>query len=240
MIRIGVCDDNPSFLSQTKFMIDHWDDRPQDVVTELFEDGDSLLAVHSKRPFDIVLLDIVMPLLNGMEVAKEIREFDNNVKIIFLTSSVEFAIDSYSVKATNYLLKPVNPAALFSCLGEVIAELQTSSKSLSIKGTDAFHRVSLFEIEYIESQNKSIVFYTIRNKKITSKDPLYSYENMLFVNNDFFRCHRSYIVNMHHIERYTPSEIVMRSGTRIPISRSHQKAFEEAYFRAVFQRAGEC
>ena len=239
MIRIAICDDNPSFLSQTKFMIDHWDECPQNVITDLFEDGDSLLAAHSKKPFDIILLDIVMPLLNGMEAAREIREFDNNVKLIFLTSSVEFAIESYSVKATNYLLKPVNPSALFSCLEEVIADFEKSSKSIIIKGTDGFHRILLSDIEYIESQNKAIVFVSIKSKKITSKDPLYSYENLLLVNDDFYRCHRGYIVNIHQIERYSPSEVVMRSGKHIPISRSHQKDFEEAYFCAVFKKAGE-
>ena len=106
MIRIGICDDSHAFLQQTKFMIEHWDQKPQNLKVEPFEDADSLFHAHAKSPFDIILLDIVMPLFNGMEAAKELREKDKTTKIVFLTSSVEFAIDSYSVKASNYLLFP--------------------------------------------------------------------------------------------------------------------------------------
>ena len=104
MIRIAICDDSSAFLHQTKFMIDHWDNYPQNITTELFEDGDTLILAHSKRPFDIILLDVVMPLLNGIDAAKELRRKDKTVKIVFLTSSAEFAVDSYTVKASNFFV----------------------------------------------------------------------------------------------------------------------------------------
>ena len=113
MIRIALCDDSSAFLEETKFMIEHWDKCPQNITMELFEDGDTLILTHAKKPFDIILLDIVMPLLNGIETAKELREKDKNVKIVFLTSSAEFAVDSYAVKASNYLLKPLESEKLF-------------------------------------------------------------------------------------------------------------------------------
>ena len=74
MIRIALCDDSSVFLEETKFMIEHWDKCPQNIAMELFEDGDTLILAHAKKPFDIILLDIVMPLLNGIETAKELRE----------------------------------------------------------------------------------------------------------------------------------------------------------------------
>ena len=239
MIRIGICDDSSAFLHQTKFMIDHWDNRPQDIITELFEDGDALILAHSQKPFDIILLDVVMPLLNGIEAANELREKDKNVKIVFLTSSPEFAVASYTVKASNYLLKPVEPAKLFACLNELIIEIKSVSKCLTIKGLDAAHRIPLSNIEYVESQSKHIIFYTSDNKTIESTDPLYAYENTLLLKDGFFKCHRSYIVNIHHIDSFSPSEVVMHSGCRIPISRSHQKNFEDIYFRVVFEKAGD-
>jgi len=76
MIRIGICDDSPAFLQQTKHILDGWVHRPQDITTDFFEDGDALLTAHAQKPFDIILLDIVMPLLNGIEAAREIRETD--------------------------------------------------------------------------------------------------------------------------------------------------------------------
>ena len=80
-----------------------------------------------QKPFDIILLDVVMPLLNGIEAANELREKDKNVKIVFLTSSPEFAVASYTVKASNYLLKPVEPAKLFACLDELIIEIHSEN-----------------------------------------------------------------------------------------------------------------
>lgn len=239
MLRIGICDDSSAFLHQTKFMIDHWDNCPQHITTELFEDGDSLILAHAKRPFDIILLDVVMPLLNGIDTARELREKDKNVKIVFLTSSAEFAVESYTVRASNYLLKPIEPDNLFSCLRELIAEIQSVSKRILVKGIDSTHRISLSDLEYVEAQGKYIIFSVSGNIKTKSLEPLYAYENKLVLDDGFIKCHRSYIVNIHHIDSFTHSEIIMRSGYRIPISRSCQKIFESAYFKVVFGKAGD-
>ena len=239
MIRIGICDDSSAFLHQTKFMIDNWDNRPQDIITELFEDGDALILAHSQNPFDIILLDIVMPMLNGIDAAKELREKDKNVKIVFLTSSAEFALDSYTVKASNYLLKPLEPTQFFTCLDELIFDIKSVSKCIIVKGLDAVYRIPLSNIEHVESQSKHIIFYTSDNKTIESTDPLYTYENILLFEDGFFKCHRSYIINIHRVDSFSPSEVIMQSGCRIPISRSHQKSFEDIYFHTIFEKAGD-
>jgi len=239
MLRIAVCDDSPSFLESTKAMIERFENTSQNLTMELFEDGDALISAHLKRPFDIIFLDIVMPLLNGIDTAKEIREKDKTVKIVFLTSSKEFAVDSYSVKASNYLLKPLEENKLFACLEELISELSTASKSITVKGIDAAHRIELSDIEYIEAQGKHIVFYLTGNKTVKSLEPLYIYENMLLLDDGFFKCHRSYIVNIHRIDSFSHSEILMHSKNRIPISRSFQKSFESVYFRVIFGKVGD-
>ena len=221
-------------------MLHQWDTSAgHNVTTELFEDGDALLSAHTKNPFDIILLDIVMPLLNGIDTAKELRQKDKNVKIVFLTSSPEFALEGYSVKASNYLLKPVNPDALFSCLDELVAEVQNNTKCIVIKGLDATHRISLSDITYVESQLKHIMFFLADNRTIASLEPFYVYEDILTLDDGFFKCHRSYIVNIHHIDNYSHSEIVMHCGRHIPISRSCQKSFEPAYFRVIFGKVGD-
>ena len=240
MIRIAICDDSPAFLNQTKFMIDHWD-APANVriSTELFEDGDALLSAHGKSPFDIILLDIVMPLLSGIEAARELRERDKTVKIVFLTSSTEFAIESYSVKASNYLLKPLNPDSFFSCLDELIGDIQTTAKRITVKGIEASHRVALSEIEYVEAQRKHVVFHLKGDHTIESPEPFYTFDDILALEDGFFKCHRSYIVNIHRIDNYSHAEIVTVSGAQIPISRSCHKSFEAAYFHVLFGEVGE-
>ena len=240
MIRIAICDDSYAFLQQTKFMIQHWESPvAKEIVTESFEDGDALLAAHTKNPFDIILLDIVMPLLNGIDAAKELREKDRNAKIVFLTSSPEYAVESYNVKASNYLLKPVNPESLFSCLDELISDIQSIAKSIPVKSTDATYRVALSDIEHVEAQLKHVMFYLKSNRTIESPEPLYSYEDMLTLDDGFYKCHRSYIVNIHQISNYTHDEIIMRSGRRIPISRNNRKLFDAIYFRVVFGKVDD-
>ena len=240
MIRIAICDDSPAFLNQTKFMIDHWDAPvPLRIATELFEDGDALLSAHAKKPFDIVLLDIVMPLFSGIEAARELRERDDTVKIVFLTSSTEFAIESYSVKASNYLLKPLHPDSFFNCLDELIGEIQTVAKRITIKGIEATHRLPVNDIIYVEAQRKHVVFHLSGDRSIESLEPFYSFEYLLLLEDGFFKCHRSYIVNIHRIDNYTPTEIVMTSGDQIPIARSCHKSFEAAYFHVFFGEVGD-
>lgn len=239
MIRIGICDDSIAFLEQVKFMIDHWDNKPQPISAEIFSDGDNLIQAHKEKPFDILLLDIVMPLLNGIDCAREIRFSDKTVKIIFLTSSSEFALESYSVKASDYLLKPVQPSRLFECLKELIPELQETSKTLTVKSYDSTHRLFLSNIEFIEAQNKNTFIALTNGKSITCHEPLYSYENKLTLSDGFYKCHRSYIINLYQVTSFTHKEVIMRSGFKIPIARSYQKEFESTYFSVLFGKAGE-
>ena len=239
MFRIAVCDDTNSFLIDTQDLIRQWPNRPAGLYISCFSDADSLIEAHKEEPFDIIFLDVVMPLLNGIEAAREVRRFDRTVKIVFLSVSPEFAVDSYTVKADNYLLKPVNPQRLFSCLDELQEEMQQHEKSMTIKSTTAVHRVRLQDLEYLESQGKLVIFNLTGGLTVHGTEPLYAYEKNLLLEDGFFKCHRSYLVNIHKIKTYTAKEITMTSGSRIPISRSCHKEFEAAYFATLFGKAGD-
>ncbi len=237
-MRIAICDDNPDFLRRTKALLDRWDTPAEVRTVELFDNGDALLQAHAAAPFDILLLDVVMPLLSGMETAREIRQQDKSVKIVFLTSSADFAVESYSVKASNYLMKPLEPARLYECLEDLARELRENARCITVKSATAIHRLEIGRIEYIEAQNKHVLFTLTDGSSLLSVEPLYTYEKQLFLSDGFFKCSRSYIVNLHRIMTYTLKEITMRSGARIPIARSCHKAFEAAYFGLLFGKAG--
>ena len=123
MFRIAICDDNSNFISQVKEMLMHWGQTTDEFHLSTFDNGDSLINAHLEAPFDIILLDVLMPFTSGIHVAKELRNNDKSVKIVFLTSSPEYAIDSYSVKASNYLLKPLDEGKLYRCLEELFEEI---------------------------------------------------------------------------------------------------------------------
>ena len=219
--------------------MEKWPGKPAGLAVHTFPDADALINAHGQNPFDIIFLDVVMPLLGGIGAAGEIRQQDKSVKIVFLTSSPEFAVDSYSVKASHYLLKPLDAGKLYRCLDELAEEIQQSAARILIRGRHAVHRVLPQEIEFIEADNKCIHFSLTDGTTLTSPEPLYQYEGKLLLSDGFFKCNRSYIVNIYRIHSFTAKEIRMQSGYRIPISRSFQKEFEAAYFSVLFGKAGE-
>lgn len=238
MLRIAVCDDNHDFLQQISNIIIRWNNDEPHTICETFDNADALICSHKSMPFDIIFLDVLMPMLNGIDAAKEIRNHDRKTKIVFLTASSEYAVESYSVKAYNYLLKPVCEATLLSCLDELAAELSLNAHTITIKGLYAMQKVSLDEIIYVEAQNKHIIFTLTNGTTIKTTEPLHTYQDILTLNDGFFKCHRSYIVNIYHIDTYTLKEIKMSCGYSIPVSRNCQKAFEAAYFNTLFGKAG--
>lgn len=239
MLRIAICDDMADFLQEAAQCTESWPGRPAGMTVQTFPDADALISAHSRSPFDIILLDVVMPLLSGIDAARELRQQDRNVKIVFLTTSPEFAVDSYEVKASAYLLKPLDPQKLYSCLKELAEEIRQNAKRILIRDRHAVYRVALQDIEFLEADNKCIHFSLADGTTLTSTEPLYQYESKLLLADGFFKCSRSYVVNLYRINSFTSKEIRMQSGYRIPISRSFQKEFEAAYFTALFGKVGE-
>jgi len=229
----------PEFLQSINTLVKNWHTNANNVTTELFSEGDSLIEAHLKNPFDIIFLDIVMPLINGIDTASLIRKNDSSVKLVFLTSSAEFAVESYSVHANGYILKPIEEDKFYRCLDELYAETHDNSEYLLIRDSISVHRVDLQKIEYVEAQGKHVIFSLSDGTNLTSDKPLYFYDNLLLAEDGFLKCHRSYIVNVFRIKKYTAKEITMKSGFRIPISRNCHKDFEAAFFELNFGKAGE-
>ncbi|MDY5577435.1 MAG: LytTR family DNA-binding domain-containing protein [Lachnospiraceae bacterium] len=236
MIRISVCDDNTSFLENAVSIIKKWSEQ-SGIAVEIFsfDNGDDLITKNEVCRMDIIFLDIIMPLLNGMETAKEIRKADTAVNIIFLTSSPEFALESYEVKARGYLLKPVSYDKWKELLDDCSHGFDVEPKNLVLKTEFGYQKLYYRDIEYIEAQNKVILFYMRNGKIIKTAETLRSFESKLNNSEGFFKCHRSYLVYIPNVENFNLTEITTKSGCRIPIARGYGKAFKEAYFNYMFQ-----
>lgn len=236
MLRIAVCDDDKIALKDTVSMLDKWaQEKGIEIEICAFENGDNLLDENRLCHMDIIILDIIMPLLNGMDTAKEIRQEDKATHIIFLTSSPEFALESYEVKAKGYLLKPVDYRKLAELLEDCSRDFEREPEHLILKTEFGYQKIYYKEIEYIEAQNKIITFYMRDKKKIKTTETLRSFESKLNNTAGFFKCHRSYIVSILNVDHFNASEITTKSGYRIPIARGYGKAFQEAYFAFMFQ-----
>lgn len=236
MLKIAICDDSPLFLKQACLAVRKWAQKsPFTVELYTYDNGDELIIANKTEPFDIILLDILMPLLNGMETARELRQHDKSVKIIFLTSSPEFALESYDVKAYSYLLKPVNDEKLEDILNECVQTFATDPKNLILKTSFGYQKIYYHEIEFAEAQNKKVLFRLRSGNTIESCDPFHFFEDMLTLKDGFFKCHRSYLVYLPNVDHFTATEITTKSGKHIPIARSYSKTFKEAYFAQMFQ-----
>ena len=160
MLRIAICDDSPAFLQHAEQLVRRWSEQSRiPIHIAAFENGDELIAGNASARMDIIFLDILMPMLNGMDTARELRQTDRAVKIIFLTSSPEFALESYDVRAQGYLLKPVTYEKLKEILDECASTFEAEPKHLVLKTSFGYQKLYFHNIEYIEAQNKRVVFY---------------------------------------------------------------------------------
>ena len=236
MLKIAICDDSRIFLGCAEKLIRKWsDDRRIPVKIYSFNNGDALISSNKNERLDIIFLDIIMPLLNGMDAARELRRCDKSVKIIFLTSSPEFALESYEVKAQGYILKPIAYDKLKEILDECVQTLNDEPKNLIIKTSSGYQKIYFHEIEYAEAQNKKVIFHLRSGNIVESVEPFHSFADRFSLKDGFFKCHRSYLVYLQNVDHFTTTEITTKSGRSIPVSRSYAKAFKEAYFAQMFQ-----
>ena len=236
MLRIGLCDDDKGYMEELTDMVRQWA-KENKLKIELFscDNGDKLLAQSTASHMDIVILDIVMPLLYGMDTARELRAQDTAVKLIFLTSSPEFALESYEVRAQDYLLKPVSYDRLREALDACCQMLCAEPKNMVLKTSFGFQKLYFGDVEYAEAQNKRVVFHLRTGREVDTPEPLHSLEDKLVSEDGFFKCHRSYLVYLPNVDHFNSTEIIMRSGRCVPIARGYAKAFQEAYFAQMFR-----
>lgn len=235
-MKIAICDDEKQFIDAICPLLEQWAQLHNIKLTFYrFTDGDDLIATHRNKNMDLIILDVIMPLFSGIDAAKEIRHNDQDVPIIFLSSSKEFAVDSYEVKAFHYLIKPANPVKLFRCLDDFLKMYNSSKITFTAQTASGFYKVILDDVDYLEAQNKKVLVHQANGKTIEICELFSTCENIFSLKNGFYRCHRSYIVNLSNIERFTKTEIITVHNTVIPISRNRYAAFKEAYFHYMYE-----
>ena len=141
-MKIAICDDEVAVSEVTKSLLQQWAIHQSiSLSVHCYENGDDLILAQKSECFDLIFLDVLMPLLNGIDTAKELRRQNQNVPIIFLTSSKEFAFDSYEVKALQYLLKPVSPNQLWSIMDDFIALIKNQKEIFVARTSDGFAKL---------------------------------------------------------------------------------------------------
>ena len=237
MIKIAFCDDDMEVLHQMNELIDRYRvERNEDITYAAFQSPFELLTEIEKgiRP-DILFLDVVMPGQNGMDVAKEIRQYDTNMKIIFLTSSPEFAVESYSVGAYFYQLKPIWEESFFRLMDAVLAECEKKKKnSLILRSKDGITRIDLQQLEYCEVLGRKLLFHLENGAVLESAGSLDDLAGQLMQYSNFFRPRRSFLVNMEYIQNISSRSIKMVNDAEIPIPHGKCSEIKNTYMEYAF------
>lgn len=238
-MKIAICDDDSLELGRISSFIDEYRrERIVPLVYKSFKSAAELVSHAEKGDFSLILLDIMMPGFNGMEAAREIRTFDTGVKIVFLTSSPEFAVESYAVKAYDYILKPVSKDRLFSVLDAVSADEEMPLDGITVKTQKGMLRILFSKLAFVEIVNKKLYFHMADGNVHEVSSSLTAFEEKLLIRPEFVKVHRSYIVNMYHISMLGPKKLVTDSGKVIPISRMLYANVKEAYMKHLFLEKG--
>jgi DNA-binding LytR/AlgR family response regulator len=237
MLRIAVCDDEIfqrlDTINKLKNVLKNIN---FDYEIEEFSSGENLLS--SEGYFDIVFLDIKMDKLSGIDTAKKIRENNSTSKIIFITSFEEYVFESFDVSAFHYLIKPVSEEKILEITDKVLKAFhEEKNNNLYIvitKGRQSV-KILLDTIYFFEMQNRIVTIHTT-NGIIQYYDKISNIEKKIS-SNGFFRCHRSYIVNLKYVMKFDKSTITLDDNIKIMLSQSKYDDFSKSFL--IYLKRGQ-
>lgn len=236
MLKIAICDDRSGERSETASTLqDYFKDRPRPAANlSLFEDGPSLLqAVEKTGGFDLYLLDVLMPGMSGIEVGKSLRSMGQDGAIIYLTTSPDYAVDSYLTQAFFYLLKPVERRQLFEVLDRALAAIGRRKDETAIVHTSGGLRsIPMDDILYLERVDRCVRYFLADGTTVDSRTirgSLREEAAALLSDGRFILCGASFVLGLHHIQAVEKSEVRLDRGDRVPLSRASYGEVKRAW-----------
>lgn len=215
--KIAICDDSNADRQYILNMIERWAASAGYMIhTDTFSSAENFLFHYAEEnDYDILLLDIEMGAMDGVTMAKQLRENNDTVQIIFITGYSDYILEGYEVAALHYLMKPVKEEKLSSVLDRAIEKLSKNEKILNFEISGEMIRVPIYQIRYAEVFGNYVTIHAASD--ITVKMTLGELEKKL--DERFYRVGRSCVVNLMQVSRVTRTEIKLLEGTAIPLPR---------------------
>ena len=248
MLHITICDDELSQLSLLQVLITEWSkSRKHETEINLCQNADQFLFHQEEgKDLDILLLDIDMPGMDGLSLARRLRAEGERMQIIFVTGLTDYVLEGYDVEAVSYLIKPVEKERLFCCLDKAKERCKMPDPVLLLETPGGVARVRLMDICYLESAaHDTQVHYThsVHNTDLASADAkpavydsircrtgIHELEKRLQAQcNAFFKIHRSYLVNLAYVSKIAGKEVLLDTGEALPVARNRWEALNKAY-----------
>lgn len=240
--QIALCDDETAELNKTEKILSVYEkEHPElDFMVECFESAGELLYMIEERNYapDLIFMDIFMPGQEGasdclgMKAAKKLRDMGNKAKLVFLTTSKEYALEAFDVDASQYLLKPVVEDKIIAVLDRFSVEAEEERKRyilLRIEGRIA--RVPVKDIVYCEAQGKTQCMHLADGGEYLLRMTMTELYEMLSDYQEFVRIGVAFIVNMEYIASLNAQDICLTAGEKIYLPRGAYRDLKELYFR---------
>lgn len=235
MIKFAVCDDEPSMTQKICEFISTYMQENQDAAYHIssFSNGRSLL--ESSCDFDVIFLDIQMEQPDGMETAKMLRQRNIHCLVVFITVLKEYVFDAFEVQAYDYLVKPIEDLHFKKMMDRAMRTLEqhTSKRIVILKGTSC-EVIPLSQILYCEVQGRKVYIHQENGKIVDYYERLNDFERQ--VDGRFFRCHRSYLVNLDQVRGSYSGQVFLSDGSSIPVSRLRERELTEALLRYMKEK----
>lgn len=240
MLRLCICDDSPEDVARIRTLAERFVREHPELplrVQDFSSPFDLLEHLEKEGGFDLYLLDILMPHLEGLELARRIRARGEAEEVAFLTSSREYALDAFEVAACGYLIKPVEwerfQRVLLDAAHRLAGPGLVSSRIL-IKTREGLRKILFRDLIMVESFNHNRVCTLADGSKLMTSDTLTSLLERLSDDPRFFSPHRAYIINLEHITALNADSALMSTGQRVPVSRASFSALKKAYMDYLF------
>ncbi len=230
-MRFAVCDDETEICKDISEKITAI--YPEAIVTE-FSSGEEL--INTKEDFDIIFLDIEMHGIDGMQVAHQLREEGCPSVIIFVTAYENRVFEAFDVGAFHFLVKPVSEERFSEVIKKAVENCSQSDlyaeteKSIIVKTGGISTKLSLKEIMYAEAFDHILILHTL-NGKLEYRERLNKFEKQ--TDRTFFRTHRSYLINLRYLEKYSSCEVIMDNGDRVLLSKKRYAELVKAYMNYI-------
>ena len=229
-MRIAICEDNREHAEILAGMVNHWA-KKEDMQVSIgyYQSAEQFLfCMKDEPPYDLAFLDIQMSKINGLQLARMIREEDRLIFLVFTTALKKYAPKGYEVSAFRYLIKPLQEDEVFQALSAASQMLEVRKKeAIIVTQSDKSRRVFMDDIYYIEVDNHHIILH-LRDETIRFKAKLKELETQ-FKEPQFCKCHRSYIVNMKYAGRISREGVEIDGKRTLPVSKSQWEALNHCY-----------
>lgn len=226
MYHIAIVEDEKEFSHQLQeFLVQYGKEYEMEFQISVFQDGAEILEEYQPK-YDVILLDIEMPKVNGMETAEKIRETDEDVVLMFITNMASYAIRGYSVGALDFVMKPINYYTFSTKMTRALKRVQKKTlMPIVLNLPDGVKKLEAKQIYFVEVQNRMLHYHTEEGEYVL-RGTLQSAEEMLS-DYPFIRCNHWYIVNLMHVSE-VKKNIAVVEGYELEISRRNKAAFLKA------------